>query len=309
MKKVLIIGGAGFIGSNLVKKLMRDGYHVFVYDNFSSGKISNLKFLSKARIIKGDILDHKKIVSCIKKIQPNTIFHLAGIHYIPDCDKNPQKTRRVNVDGTSNVLEAIPALSPKPFFIFISSAGVYANSSNALKESNKTRPICIYGETKLAGEKITKQICTKNKIPFTTVRLFNVYGPNDRVPHVIPRIITQVKNQKENIELGNLQPKRDFIYVDDVSDALYKILEHKPKNRVYNIGTGKEHSVKEIAELFIKFLPRKNLRVLPRKNLIRKKERLHLKADILKIKKELGWHPKISISKGIKLLLKEKGLL
>lgn len=309
MKKVLIIGGAGFIGSNLVKKLMRDGYHVFVYDNFSSGKISNLEFLSKARIIKGDILDHKKIVSCIKKIQPNTIFHLAAIHYIPDCNKNPQKTRRVNVDGTHNVLEAISALSPKSFFIFISSAAVYANSSKALKESNKTRPICIYGETKLAGEKITKQICTKNKIPFTTVRLFNVYGPNDRVPHVIPRIITQVKNQKENIELGNLQPKRDFIYVDDVSDALYKILEHKPKNRVYNIGTGKEHSVKEIAELFIKFLPRKNLRVLLRKNLIRKKERLHLKADIVKIKKELGWHPKISISKGIKLLLKEKGLL
>lgn len=309
MKKVLIIGGAGFVGSNLVKKLMWRGYQVFVYDNFSSGKISNLKFLSKARMIKGDILDHKKTVSCIKKIQPNTIFHLAAIHYIPDCNKNPQRTLKVNVDGTCNVLEAISVLSPRPFFIFISSAAVYADSSNALKENSKIRPICIYGETKLAGEKITRQICAKNKIPFAIVRLFNVYGPNDRVPHVIPKIITQIKNQKKNIELGSLQPKRDFIYVDDVSNALYKILEHKLKNRVYNIGTGKEHSIKEIAKLFIKFLPRKNLRVLPRKNLVRKKERLHLKADVLKIKKELGWHPKISISKGIKLLLKEKALL
>ena len=309
MKKVLIVGGAGFIGSNLVKKLMRGGYQPFVYDNFSSGRIANLKFLSKARIIKGDILDHKKIASCVKKIQPNIIFHLAAIHYIPDCNKNPQRTLKVNVGGTRNILEAISTLNAKPFFIFISSSAVYANSSSALKENNKTRPICVYGETKLAGEKITKQICTKNKIPFATVRLFNVYGPNDGIPHVIPRIIAQIKSQKRNIELGNLQPKRDFIYVDDVSDALYKILEHKPKNRVYNLGTGKEYSIKEIAELFIKFLPRKNLRVLPRKNLVRKKERLHLKADILKIKKELGWHPKISISKVIKLLLKEKGLL
>lgn len=309
MEKVLIIGGAGFIGSNLAEKLLRQGYRVFVYDNFSSGRITNLKFLKAAKIIKGDILNHKKIASCVKKIQPNIIFHLAAIHYIPDCNKNPQRTLKVNVGGTRNILEAISTLSAKPFFVFISSAAVYADSLNALKENSKTRPICIYGETKLAGEKITRQICTKNKVPFATVRLFNVYGPNDRVPHVIPKIITQIKNQKENIELGSLQPKRDFIYVDDVSNALYKILENKPKNRDYNIGTGKEYSVKEITELFIKFLPRKNLRVLPRKNLVRKKERLHLKADILKIKKELGWHPKISISKGIKLLLKEKGLL
>lgn len=309
MKKVLIIGGAGFIGNNLAKKLTNNGYQVFVYDNFSSGKISNLKFLSKARIIKGDILNHKKITNCIKKIQPSAIFHLAAIHYIPDCNKNPQKIRRVNVDGTRNVLEAVSALNLKSFFIFMSSAAVYANSSGALKESNKTVPLCIYGETKLVGEKITKQICVKNKIPFAIIRLFNVYGPNDGIPHVIPGIISQIKNHKKNIELGNLQPKRDFIYVDDVSNALYKLLEHKPKGKVYNLGTGKEYSIKEIAELFIKFLPRKNFKVFPKKNLIRKKERLHLKADISKINKELGWHPKISITKGLKLLLKKEGLL
>lgn len=309
MKKVLIIGGAGFIGNNLAKKLTDIGYQVFVYDNFSSGKISNLKFLSRERIINGDIINYRKIANCVKKIQPNAIFHLAAIHYIPDCNKNPQKTHRVNVGGTHNVLKAVSALNPKPFFIFMSSAAVYANSSGALKESNKTVPLCIYGETKLVGEKITKQICVKNKIPFAIIRLFNVYGPNDGIPHVIPRIISQIKSQKKNIELGNLQPKRDFIYVDDVSNALYKLLEHKPKSRIYNLGTGKVYSIKEIAELFIKFLSRKSFKVFSKKNLIRKKERLHLKADTSKIKKELGWYPKISINKGIKLLLKEEDLL
>ncbi len=309
MKKVLIIGGAGFIGNNLAKKLMDNGYQVFVYDNFSSGKISNLKFLNKARIIKGDIVNHKKITNCVKKIQPNAVCHLAAIHYIPDCNKNPQRTHKVNIDGTLNVLEAISALNPKPFFIFISSAAVYANSSKALREDSKTKPICIYGETKLVGEKITKQICTKNKIPFTIVRLFNVYGPNDGIPHVIPRIVAQIKDRKENLELGNLRPKRDFIYVDDVNDALYKILEYRPKGKVYNLGTGKEYSIKEIAKLFIKFLPKKNLVILPKKKLIRKRERLHLKADISKIKEGLGWYPKTSIKKGLKLLLKKEGIL
>lgn len=309
MKKVLIIGGAGFIGSNLTKKLMQDDYRVFVYDNFSSGKISNLKFLSKARIIKGDILNYRKIASCIKKIQPNTIYHLAAIHYIPDCNKNPQRTHRVNVSGTRNILEAITTLNSNPFFIFISSAAVYANSPRALKENNKTRPICIYGETKLAGEKIIKQICVKKKIPFAIVRLFNVYGPNDRIPHVIPRIIIQIKNRRKTIELGSLRPKRDFIYVDDVSDALYKILKLKPKNKTYNLGTGKEYSIKDIAEKFINILQHQNLRVVTRSNLLRGKERLNLKADITKVKKELKWHPKITINSGIRKLLKKEGLL
>lgn len=309
MEKVLIIGGAGFIGNNLVKKLVRGGYQIFVYDNFSSGRISNLEFLSKARVIKGDILNHKKIANCIKKIQPNTIFHLAAIHYIPDCNKNPQRAYRVNVGGIHNILEAISTLSPKPFFIFISSAAVYANSSNALKEISKSKPICIYGKTKLLGERTTEQICVKKKIPFTIVRLFNVYGPNDQIPHVIPRIITQIKNQRKTIELENLNPKRDFIYIDDVSDALCRILKLKPEGKTYNLGTGKEYSIKDIIERFINILQYKNLRVVIKPNLLRSKERLNLKADITKIKRELNWHPKITIDSGIKMLLKKEGIL
>ena len=309
MEKVLIIGGAGFIGSNLAEKLIKRGYQVFVYDNFSSGQITNLKFLGNAKIIKGDILNYGEISNCIKKVQPNTIFHLAAIHYIPDCNKDSKKTYKVNVDGTHNILKAVAVLNLNPLFVFISSAAVYANSQNALKESDKTLPICIYGKTKLLGEKITRKICEKRQIHFVIIRLFNVYGPNDEIPHVIPRIIAQIKRRRKNIELGNLQPKRDFIYVDDVSDALYKILTLKPRGKIYNLGTGKEYSIKNIAERFIKILQNKNLRVVTKQNLLRRKERLNLKADIAKIRKELRWRPKISINRGIKMLLKKEGLL
>lgn len=309
MEKVLIIGGAGFIGSNLAKSLTERGYQVFIYDNFSSGRIANLKFIGNTQIIKGDILNRRKISSCIKKVQPSTIFHLAAIHYIPDCNKNPKKTYRVNVSGTRNILTAIAALNFKPLFVFISSAAVYANSPNALKEVSKPRPICIYGKTKLLGEKITKQICMNKQVPFVMIRLFNVYGPDDGVPRVIPKIIAQIKGRRKNIELGNLQPKRDFIYVDDVSDALYKILKLKPEGKIYNLGTGKEYSIKNIAERFTKILQNKNLRVVTKQNLLRRKERLNLKADIAKIRKELRWRPQFTIDRGIKTLLKKEGLL
>jgi UDP-glucose 4-epimerase len=309
MEKVLIIGGAGFIGSNLAEKLIKRGYQVFVYDNFSSGQITNLKFLGNAQIIKGDILNYGEISNCIKKVRPNTIFHLAAIHYIPDCNKDPKKTYKVNVGGTHNILKAVAALNLNTLFVFISSAAVYANSQNALKESDKTLPICIYGKTKLLGEKMTRKICEKRQIPFVIIRLFNVYGPNDGIPHVIPRIIAQIKRRRKNIELGNLQPKRDFIYVDDVSDALYKILTLKPKGKIYNLGTGKEYSIRNITDRFIKILQNKNLRVVIKQNLLRRKERLNLKADIAKIRKELRWRPKISINRGIKMLLKKEGLL
>jgi UDP-glucose 4-epimerase len=309
MEKVLIIGGAGFIGSNLAEKLTLKGYQVFIYDNFSSGKISNLKFFPKTQIIKGDILNRRKIFDCIKKIQPNAIFHLAAIHYIPECNKNPKKTHRVNVSGTRNILRLVEHLDFNPFFVFISSAAVYKDSPDILKETDNPKPICIYGRTKLLGEKAVKKSCAKRHIPFTIIRLFNVYGLNDRIPHVIPKIISQIKDRQKNIVLGNLKPKRDFIYVDDVSEALCRILKIKPKNKIYNLGTGKEYSIENISKLFIKILKNKNLKIVSKQNLLRKNERSNLRADISKIKKELGWYPKISLNRGIRLLLKEKGLL
>lgn len=309
MEKVLIIGGAGFIGSNLSKNLIEKGYQVFVYDNFSSGRISNLEFLDNAQIIKGDILNYKKISNCIKKIHPSTIFHLAAIHYVPECNKSPGKTYRINVTGTRNILKAIAVFNFKPFFVFISSAAVYASSTNTLKENSKTKPVCIYGKTKLLGEKMIKKICVKEGVPFTIIRLFNVYGPNNGIPHVIPKIVAQIKSRRKNIKLGSLQSKRDFIYLDDVSDALCKILKRKPMNKIYNLGTGKEYSIKNIVRRFIKILQKRNLKVLSIKSLLRKNERFNLKADITKISKELGWHPKIAIDMGIKALLKKEGLL
>lgn len=311
MKTILIIGGAGFIGSNLAKKLFYRGYQIIIYDNFSTGRSTNLASIkNNIEVVRGDILDYRKLSDCILKYQPNVIFHLAAIHYIPDCNNNPEKTCKVNIDGTHNLLKMITTLRIKPFFVFISSAAVYQNSEKSLAETDKTQPICIYGKTKILGEKIIKQLCLKKEIPFVIIRLFNVYGPNDRTPHIIPTIISQLKNKSEVIKLGNLQPKRDFIYIDDVSDALSNLLVQKPKDIIYNLGTGKEYSIKNIVEKISKLLrDKKELKILSKDDLQRKVERPHLKADINKIKKEFHWQPKMDIDHGIKRLLKKEGLL
>ena len=311
METILIIGGAGFVGSNLVKKLFYQGHKIIIYDNFSSGRLTNLGTIkNRIEIFKGDILNYRELNRCIKNYQPDIIFHLAAIHYIPDCDKNPKKAYEINVHGTRNILKTITTLNIKPFFVFISSAAVYKDSQKSLLETDETKPICIYGNTKLLGEKIIKQFCLKKKIPFVIVRLFNVYGSNDRTPHIMPGIISQFKKGSNTIKLGNLQPKRDFIYIDDVGDALANLVLYKPKNIIYNLGTGKEYSMKNIAEKFVKILQgRKKFKILSQNSLQRKTERFHLKADINKMKKELKWHPKVSINQGIKLLLKKEGLL
>lgn len=312
IKKILIIGGAGFIGMNLSKKLVHLGYDVIIYDNFSTGKFSNIEEIKDGvKIIKGDILYFRRLSKCITKHSPEVIFHLAAIHYIPYCIENPLKTYKVNVNGTENILKAISSCKKKPYFFFISSAAVYKNSIKSLSENNPLRPIDIYGKTKLLGEKLVKRYCYKNNIQYNIVRLFNTYGPGDTIPHVIPRIIKQIK-QGATINLGNLKPERDFIFIDDVIDALYLLLIKEKSGEIYNLGTGKKYSIDYVTKCLRNLLKATNkhkIKIKLDKNLFRKIDKPYLKADIRKISQSLHWKPQIDIKNGLKIILMKENLL
>lgn len=308
-KKILLLGGAGFIGSNLARKLVQGGYEITIFDNFSSGDIKNLRGIrEKVKIVNGDILDFKKIHKTISNFLPNIIFHFAAFHYIPECSKCPQKTLNINVRGTENLLKSIIFFNITPYFIFVSSASVYCNSSQKLCEESSIKPIDIYGYSKFLGEKIIKEYGKKYKIPYTIIRLFNVYGYKDRIPHLIPEIIDQIKKKNRVIKLGDSKPKRDFIFIEDVVDALICLVKKQPKNIILNLGTGREYSVKEIIRN-IEVLLGYKLEIRQNKNLFRKVERLHLCANNRKIKKILNWKPCISIREGLNILLKKEGIL
>jgi UDP-glucose 4-epimerase len=205
--------------------------------------------------------------------------------------------------GTKNLLEVC---NNAEWFLFASSAAVYPPVSEPLTE-DMYGPIDIYGKTKLIGEDLVRLYRKNNAI---IARIFNVYGPNDTNPHVIPEIINQVKRGRRKIELGNLGPKRDYIHVNDICEAIIALLKHG-KSGIYNIGTGKEYSVKDIVDLVSKILG-KELQVVQVKERIRKVERMHLLADINKIYDETGWKPEIELKEGLKRLInhvKQKGEL
>ncbi|MCK4733477.1 MAG: NAD(P)-dependent oxidoreductase, partial [Methanophagales archaeon] len=216
---------------------------------------------------------------------------LAAIHYIPYCNENPGETFDVNVMGTRNLLEACEAE-----FFFGSSAAVYPPLNGALSE-DLHGPIDIYGKTKLIGEDLVKLHNKKAII----ARFFNVYGPNDTNPHLIPEIVDQIKEGKRKIELGNLTPMRDYIHVDDVCKAIIALLKHGEEG-VYNIGTGVENSVEGVMEIVSEILDGE-IQIVQDKRRMRKVEREHLLADITKIQSETGWKHRIKLKEGLKRLI------
>lgn len=291
--KVVVTGGAGFVGSHLMHYLVKEGAEVLVIDNLFVGK---KEFISDRCLFRKLDIRSKEAKEVIRNFEPDVIVHLAAIHYIPYCNENPEETFDVNVMGTRNILETYePEL-----LLFASSAAVYPPLNGALSE-DLHGPIDIYGKTKLIGEDLVKLHNKKAII----ARLFNVYGPNDTNPHLIPEIVNQIKEGKRKIELGNLTPRRDYIHVDDVCAAIVALLKHG-KESLYNIGTGVEYSVNEVVEVVNEILG-EEIQIVQDKRRVRKVEREHLLADVAKIQNEIGWNPKIRLKDGLKKLIMDNG--
>lgn len=304
----LIFGGAGFIGSQLAKTLVRRGWTVAIFDNFSTGKNLNvIKNGSKIKVFTGDIRNYASVERCIQCVHPKYIFHLAAIHYIPECLKHPQKTWAVNVNGTKNVLKASSHLVPRPRFLFISSAAVYKNSNKPLSENYPLEPQEIYGKSKMEGELATRLVGRNSGLPYIIIRLFNVYGPDDTVPHVIPNIMRQLRTT-DTIALGDTKPKRDFIFLNDVTEGLIAALLQGKENETYNLGTGKEYSIDFLVKA-IRHLTGKRIHVKKtiKKDFLRTNDRLHLRANIRKIRRDTGWESRVNIYQGLKDMLKKEG--
>lgn len=287
-KKIMVTGGAGFVGSNLVKYLLVEKAEILVIDNLFTGK---KEFIPPEVKFENVDIRSSEIKEVITDFKPDIIIHLAAIHYIPYCNENPEETFDVNVMGTRNLLEASEGIK----FFFASSAAVYPPLDGPLDE-NIVGPMDVYGKTKLIGEDLVKLY--SNAI---IGRFFNVYGPNETNPHLIPEIIDQIMDCTESIELGNLSPKRDYIHVDDICSGIISLL-HANTPGVFNIGTGHEYSVTEIVDAISEIINR-DIKIIQDKNRMRKVEREHLLADITKIQDKIDWNPHMNLNSGLENLL------
>lgn len=300
--KILITGGAGFIGSAIVPMLANEGHDIFVFDNLSFGSREFID-VPDDNFFLADIRDKEKVVEIFFNIQPEIMVHLAAIHFIPYCNEHPFEAADINIRGTMNVIEACKKMLSLKKVFFASTAAVYPISDNALNEEYELRPLDIYGVSKLTGEHLFHKFYLETGIDTIVCRFFNAFGPNETNPHLIPEIDKQLHGGRRTINLGNLTPKRDFIHTYDMASAVSMLLKmEKTGFDKFNLGSGIEYSVLEIIEAFERQIGEKiNIKVDPAK--VRKVERQHLLADISKLKKKTGWEPEWDIDQGIKDLV------
>jgi UDP-glucose 4-epimerase len=302
MKRVLVTGGAGFIGSALIPELVASNYDVFVIDNLSFGK-RELLSIPEDNFILSDILDRQSLNLIIKEIQPNYVIHLAAIHFIPYCNQHPFEASQVNIQGTINTLDAIRNLDCIDKVIFASTAAVYPIINHPITEETLPNPLDIYGLSKLAGEHLLHEFYLTTNTPSIICRFFNAFGPRETNPHLIPEIHRQIMDGTRSIQLGNLEPKRDFIHTTDMSQALRLLLENFNTGiDIFNIGSGQEYSVQEIVKAFeIAINETIHITIDPAR--VRTAERQHLCADMTKLKNFLDWQPNVDINQGIQQLV------
>ena len=298
--RIVVTGGAGFIGSNLVDELIRLKHNVIVIDNLSTGRIDNIKNnLKKINFFKIDISKKKNIFK-LNKIFKNVdcIYHLAGLADIVPSIENPTRYYETNVTGTLNVLQA-SKLNKIKKFIYAASASCYGKSPILpTDEKCKIYTEYPYALTKNLGEKLVlhwKKIYNLNSSSF---RFFNVYGPRSRTSGAYGAVfgifLSQKINKKPFTIVGDGKQTRDFIHVSDLVNALVLASKRSKSGEIYNIGSGKETSVNRIAQLIGGkkiFIPKRPGE--PQRSL----------ANINKAKKHLRWKPKVDLTEGISMLI------
>ncbi len=293
--KVVVIGGAGFIGSHLVDALIEEGYDVHVIDNLVNGKKENVN--AKAKFHKKDITDLKALQSVFKKA--DYVFHLAALPRVQFSIKYPIESHNANVNGTLNVLIAAHKAQVKKVIYSASSSAYGDQKTMPLVETMLPMPKSPYGLQKQIGESYCRVWSEVYGLPTVCLRYFNVYGPRNSADGayalVISKFIEQMRKNKALTITGTGKQTRDFTHVRDIVAA--NILAMKSakvgKGEVVNIGAGNNVSINEIARMIggtIEYIP---ARLEPQNTL----------ANNSLARKLLGWKPQVSIEKGIKELL------
>ena len=256
MAKVGVTGGAGFIGSNLTRRLISEGHDVVVFDDMSTGLISNVD-QSNSTFINASITDHQALNSALKDCQ--TIFHLAARGSVPRSIKNPIATHAVNATGTLNVLEV--ARASGAHVIFSSSSSVYGRNMQLPKnESMWLGPMTPYAASKLAAEGYVQAYASAYKVPTTLLRFFNVFGPRQRPDHeyaaVLPKWIWLALQGKAIDVYGDGTASRDFTYIDTVLDIAMTAMNEKVlAEGAMNLAYGNRIFLSDTIEMLRKHFP------------------------------------------------------
>ncbi len=302
MARALVTGGAGFVGSHLVERLLKDGHEVIALDNLSVGRESNVAHLKdnpRFKFVKADIGRREDIQQYFFEI--DWVFHLAARADIVPSIVEPYEYHRSNVDGTIAVLEAARTANIKRFVYTASSSCYGIPDMVPTPETAEIRPMYPYALTKFVGECYVKHWAQTYKLPAVSVRFFNVYGPRARTSGTYGAVfgvfLSQIAHGKPLTIVGDGSQTRDFTFVTDAVDALVSASKSDLVGEIMNVGSGGTYSVNTLVEL----LGAKDVIYIPK----RPGEPDCTFADVSKIERLLGWKAKTSFADGVAVMRRE----
>lgn len=303
-KKILVTGGAGFIGSHLAELLIAQGHAVVVLDNFRNGKRANLAGIEhnpRLQVLHGDIADLDTCHRACRDV--NVVFHLACLG-VRHSLHNPVENHRVNALGTLNVLQAARAAGVVRF-VYVSTSEVYGRAADfPIRETTTTWPLTVYGASKLAGEHYARAFFECFGLPTVCVRPFNNYGPRSHFEgdagEVIPRFILRALHGLPPVIFGDGSHTRDFLYVGDCAETLCRISECDAlTGQVVNLGYGTETRVDELARRVVAAVARPDLQAVfeaPRPADVPR-----LWVDVSRLRSAIPFQPRVSLPEGVGL--------
>lgn len=298
-RRVLVTGGAGFIGSEVVRQLLEKGALVTVLDNFSSGRTEYLPNNEKLTVFKGDILD-RELAQHVTKDQ-EVVIHLAALPFIPDSYYYPADFFQVNTIGSVNMLWTSIKSNTVETFLHLSTSEVYGTAQyTPMDENHPTAPHSTYAVSKLAGDRAAFTLHKENGFPVIIIRPFNAYGPRYTEPYIIPEIMNQLLNGKTELVLGNTNSSRDFTFVTDTANAMLRAIEERAKTigEIINLGSGTEITILDLARKIAQIADKK-VDIKYDKSRERPYDVNRLVCNNQKAKRLMKWEPKTTIQDGL----------
>jgi len=306
-----VSGGAGFIGSHLVDRLLADGFEVVVLDNLYGGRVENVKpHMGKRgfRFVRGDVRDSGLVEELVRGV--DAVFHLAALVSVPESFKDPVLTNDVNVGGTLNLLRACVGSDVKRF-VYASSCAVYGEAESLpLREDSPLRPASPYAVSKLAAENYVRVFCEVFGLGTVCLRFFNVYGSRQvysEYSGVMTQFISCLTKDRPLVIFGDGEQTRDFVHVQDVVEANMLALKNEGVvGETFNVATGVATTINQLAGVLLKTTNKTHLKTVHSKP--RKGDIKHSVADISKAKGKLHYDPKVLLKDGLEELTKSYGI-